>query len=422
MPTNFAQAMFQGMDDERQRRLQQQSMERQNRLADIALAKEERADQTDQRSQLAQLARGWKSLTDSTQKKGYYDRFIQPAVSQMGFGDLGPYDEAAVDGVASQILAAYGNSGNQGKLFAQKIGQDGFIYNAYVDGRMQNTGVKADRQAWFRDVEGQAPAIIGKSGEVIPVGGGAAPPQAPTQTPTPDGVYIDPSLPPAVQERIRQSVSMGQEPPAQMYFGQPAGGGGVAPKPTEAQTAYSKKVAELEAQLAQAKRMAEAEAKAVQLKKEAEATAERNSTTAKRTTQAQESIDTLNEAIALLPGATSGRLESLGAAGLGALGVSTRGAQATAQLRLLSAKLIGNVPRFEGPQSNIDVQFYREAAGDLANENLPSETRIAAARKMLQIAQKYVNQQGGAEPGVRRARNPQTGEVLVLRNGQWVKE
>ena len=108
MPTNFAQAMFQGMDDANQRRLQQQSMERQNRLADIALAKEERADQTDQRSQLAQLARGWKSLTDSTQKKGYYDRFIQPAVSQMGFGDLGPYDEAAVDGVASQILAAYG--------------------------------------------------------------------------------------------------------------------------------------------------------------------------------------------------------------------------------------------------------------------------------------------------------------------------
>lgn len=108
MATNFAQALFQGMDDSNQRRLQEQSMQRQNRLADLAVSREERVGQTDQRGQLAQLARGWKSLTDSAQRRGYYDRFIQPAVSQMGFGDLGPYDEAAVDGVASQILAAYG--------------------------------------------------------------------------------------------------------------------------------------------------------------------------------------------------------------------------------------------------------------------------------------------------------------------------
>lgn len=422
MATNFAQAMFQGMDDANQRRLQDQSMQRQNRLADIALAKEERTDQADQRQQLYGLAKGYKDHVSKNPLGGkqYYDTFLAPELGKLGFGNLGAYDEKAAMDVADQVLSAYGNTASQGKLFAQKIGSDGFIYNAYADGRMQNTGVKADRQAWFRDVEGQMPTIIGKSGEIIPVGGSAQPPQTPT--PTPDDVYIDPSLPQAVQERIRQSVSIGQEPPAQMYFGSPTGGGGVSPKPTEAQSAYAKKIAELQAQLDRATQVGEAEANAAQRKKEAEATAERNAATAKRTTQAQESIDTLNEAISLLPGATSGRLESLGAAGLGALGVSTRGAQATAQLRLLSAKLIGNVPRFEGPQSNIDVQFYREAAGDLANENLPSETRIAAAKKMLQIAQKYVNQQGATEPTVRRARNPQTGEVLVLRNGQWVKE
>ena len=36
--------------------------------------------------------------------------------------------------------------------------------------------------------------------------------------------------------------------------------------------------------------------------------------------------------------------------GAGAAGMSTSGAQATAQLRLLAAKLIANVPRFEGPE------------------------------------------------------------------------
>lgn len=59
------------------------------------------------REQLAGMARGWKSVP-SEQRQAYYERFIAPAVSQMGFGDLGAYDEAAVDGVATQILAAYG--------------------------------------------------------------------------------------------------------------------------------------------------------------------------------------------------------------------------------------------------------------------------------------------------------------------------
>lgn len=59
------------------------------------------------REQLAGMARGWKSVP-SEQRQAYYERFIAPAVSQMGFGDLGQYDEASIDGIATQILAAYG--------------------------------------------------------------------------------------------------------------------------------------------------------------------------------------------------------------------------------------------------------------------------------------------------------------------------
>ena len=73
-------------------------------------AKQEEAfnSQEDRRKeQLVGMARGWKSVP-SAQRQAYYERFIAPAVGQMGFGDLGQYDEASIDGIATQILAAYG--------------------------------------------------------------------------------------------------------------------------------------------------------------------------------------------------------------------------------------------------------------------------------------------------------------------------
>lgn len=141
---------------------------------------------------------------------------------------------------------------------------------------------------------------------------------------------------------------------------------------------------------------ADAAAEAARKKKEAELLAERNATADKRSGQAQETLSTLNDVIGILPNATGSKLGAVRDSVLAAGGMSTEGAQASAQLRLLAAKLIANVPRFEGPQSNIDVQFYREAAGDLANENLPVDTRLAAARKMKEIAERYAN--GGSQP------------------------
>jgi hypothetical protein len=43
------------------------------------------------------------------------------------------------------------------------------------------------------------------------------------------------------------------------------------------------------------------------------------------------------------------------------------------------------VPRFEGPQSNLDVISYRQASGDLANEKLPVEARKAAAETIIRL-------------------------------------
>lgn len=447
MADNFAQAFFSGQDDRRNQQIRQQEQQRRNQLADLSISKEERAQQVDQRQALYSLAKGYKSYVAQNPEGGqqYYDRFLAPSLRGLGYGDIGPYDPAAVGQVADQVLAAFETvqAGKNGQVQSTRIGADGYYYTVNRQGQWTNSGIQANPNIQILEQEGQLPVGIVKSGGVagstVPIGGmsqsgGMAPPRLGAVD---DGEPVARRLM-AYSQRLQslgltpeqqQALMTAYEQEQNVVPVPDVGGPPVASQPsqivrtpTSGEKAYATEAAKTEAQLNYGPQVAAQEADAARIKKEAEAKAERNANAAKRAAQAQESIDTLNEAITLLPGATSGRLESLGAAGMGALGLSTRGAQATAQLRLLAAKLIANVPRFEGPQSNIDVQFYREAAGDLANENLPSETRQAAARKMLEISQKYVGQQGAPRSIERRARNPQTGEILVLRNGQWVSE
>jgi hypothetical protein len=73
----------------------------------------------------------------------------------------------------------------------------------------------------------------------------------------------------------------------------------------------------------------------------------------------------------------------------GIIGKSTSGAQAIQQLKVLSYPILANVPRFEGPQSDYDVQIYKQAAGDFANDKLPVETRLAALQGLITLLKKY---------------------------------
>jgi len=110
MATNFAQAMFQGMDDANQRRLQDQSMQRQNRLADLAVSREERLQQGDQRQQLYGMAKGYLDYVTKNPQGGkqYYDTYLRPEFPKLGFGDPGDYDEAQTKNVAMQVVSAMG--------------------------------------------------------------------------------------------------------------------------------------------------------------------------------------------------------------------------------------------------------------------------------------------------------------------------
>jgi hypothetical protein len=66
-------------------------------------------------------------------------------------------------------------------------------------------------------------------------------------------------------------------------------------------------------------------------------------------------------------------------------GQSTEGAIAGAQLAPIADMVLKMVPRFEGPQSNKDVDSYLAAAGKLADTGLPNDVRKGAAEIILKL-------------------------------------
>lgn len=86
---------------------------------------------------------------------------------------------------------------------------------------------------------------------------------------------------------------------------------------------------------------------------------------------------------------SSGRLQNI-ITGTGEIfGYSGEASKADADLKLIGDTLASKQPRFEGPQSNIDVQFYQKMAGDLGNPNLPIETRLNTINRMIELNKKY---------------------------------
>lgn len=66
-----------------------------------------------------------------------------------------------------------------------------------------------------------------------------------------------------------------------------------------------------------------------------------------------------------------------------------RQSQADAKLKVLGQKLVQQVPRFEGPQSDKDVASYQAAAGDIGNPNRPIAARLAALQTLVDLNKKY---------------------------------
>ena len=104
---------------------------------------------------------------------------------------------------------------------------------------------------------------------------------------------------------------------------------------------------------------------------------------------AQEALPVIKEAELLLPKSSSGGVQAGFTYLTKQAGLSTEMSKADAQLKILGSKLTAQVPRFEGPQSNVDVQAYREAAGAIADSTVPYADRMAALNTVKQLQSKY---------------------------------
>ena len=97
------------------------------------------------------------------------------------------------------------------------------------------------------------------------------------------------------------------------------------------------------------------------------------------------SLDAATAAKDLLPKATGSGFGAMRDKGAALFGKTTEGAQNAAKLKVIAGKLVAAVPKFSGPQSDKDVQLYREMAGQVGDDTLPYETRQAALETVIAL-------------------------------------
>ena len=91
----------------------------------------------------------------------------------------------------------------------------------------------------------------------------------------------------------------------------------------------------------------------------------------------------------LLGGATGSYAGAGADMAAGLVGISTKGAQAAAQLKALEGAIMMAQPRMEGPQSDKDVALYRQMAGQIGDSTVPVETRRAALEGIRRLHEAY---------------------------------
>jgi hypothetical protein len=80
------------------------------------------------------------------------------------------------------------------------------------------------------------------------------------------------------------------------------------------------------------------------------------------------------------------------------VGVSSGSADVASKLETLSGWMTANVPRMEGPQSNIDVQNYQVMAAKVGDKTIPVEQRMSALTTLRGLQEKYKHLNGAATP------------------------
>lgn len=119
--------------------------------------------------------------------------------------------------------------------------------------------------------------------------------------------------------------------------------------------------------------------------------ADASTKTNKKTEQARSTLALVDEAEKLISKSTGSYAGAGIDLGARAIGMSTTGAEAAAQLQVLQASLMLNMPRMEGPQSDRDVQLYREAAGQIGDPTVPNGIKRAALKTIRTLNERYAS-------------------------------
>lgn len=104
--------------------------------------------------------------------------------------------------------------------------------------------------------------------------------------------------------------------------------------------------------------------------------------------EASEALALLDTSESLLSKATSSYGGHMADRVLGSVGVSTQGSQAAAQLKALEGALIAKMPKMSGPQSDKDVEMYRQMAARIGDPTTPAGDRRAAIQVVREIQQR----------------------------------
>jgi hypothetical protein len=110
---------------------------------------------------------------------------------------------------------------------------------------------------------------------------------------------------------------------------------------------------------------------------------------AKRAAAAKNLMPLIGQAEKLIDGATGSYYGAAVDQGARLFGAATGGAQNIAQLRVLEGNIMMAQPRMEGPQSNMDVELYRQMAAQIGDPTVPNATKKAALSTLRTLYEKY---------------------------------
>jgi len=129
------------------------------------------------------------------------------------------------------------------------------------------------------------------------------------------------------------------------------------------------------------------------------ADADRNRNTSQKAEQARDMAGMVTRARTLLKNSPTGSgVGNLIDKGAALFGMTPPGADAATALETLAGAMTSNIPRMEGPQSNIDVQNYQIQAGRVGDRTLPAAQRLSALDEVERIREKYAHLNSPSAP------------------------